>query len=267
MRGLLKKVAIFLLLASILLAIALFFMLNWVDKQNIPVSSNARNTLRFIAFAYPLTPNRCGEKCVVRTIKIANLIALSKYGKKTPADFAEDLASGYSVLNAALLKADFPDKTAELEIALERLMFFNRMNALAVNWEHKLNGIGMVEKVISLESYSYDNETKLVIHREKVIFNLLQNAKPINSEVPHISQHAVFSEAYQVMSEGVTKCATGDISGSDYIEQALPFLKSQRLALVYAVSRNLDAPLIAAAENNSACRGNVEALKLSLLGG
>lgn len=127
--SLIVKAAILLIIINI----AIYFSFRWIDKQNIPTNSNARSALRFVAAIYPLLPGSCNEKCVARTIKIAHLVALSQYGKKSPVNFAKDIGIGFSLLNSSLINGGLPDKTAQFEIALERLLYFNRMNAFAIN--------------------------------------------------------------------------------------------------------------------------------------
>lgn len=250
-----------------LAGIAQFFVLRWIDQQEIPITSGARNTLRFVTAVYPMLPGMCGDRCVMRTIKLAHLVALSKYGKKTPADLAKDLGMGYSLLNTTLVKGDLPDQTAEFEIALERLLFFNRMNALAKNWGGDLEGNSDLEKVLLLERYAYDEETKSVSRRETDLFRILKNIKVdsgINrSDFP--SAQTSFQEAYQFLVTGFALCSVGEGKGTDYVKQALPFFKNKRMGLIHATTRNLDAPLIAAAEKQAACRDNIYEFK-TLLG-
>lgn len=244
-----------------------YFSLQWIDRQEIPNSINARNTLRLIASVYPLLPSKCGERCVVRSIKISNLVALSAYGKKSPADLSKDLAAGFSLLNAILAKGDFPDRTAEYELSLERLLFFNRMNALAVTWGHRLEGKIFMENAESLQGFAYDEETRTVLRREVFIFRTFQNGRS-SDFITNLAAHTTgltFSDAYELLTSGLVMCANHVEKGAEYLNLALPFISDNRMNLIYAVTRNLDAPLIAAAEKNVVCQNSIAELK-TLLG-
>ena len=246
----------------ILAGVAPFLMLRWVDQQEIPLASDARNTLRFVANVYMRIPGECGEKCVTRTITLAHLVALSQYGKKAPAKLAQDLGTGYSLINMALISGA-PNKTAEFELALERLLFFNRMDALAENWGRSLDGGDNFEKVTSLEKYASDDETKSVSQREKKLFRILQRNK-FNLPISHSdiqSEHTSFPDAYQLLTTGYALCAMGDEQGAAYIKQVSTFFSGRRNEFVYATARNLDAPLMAAAENQISCRKYIYELK------
>ncbi|BBP01990.1 hypothetical protein [Sulfuriferula nivalis] len=237
----------------VLVGIAQFFILHWIDQQKIIVVSDARNSLRLVADAYMMLPGDCGEKCVARTITLAHLVALSQYGKKTSADLAKDLATGYSLLNAALIRGQLPNKTAEFELALERLLFFNRMSVLAENWGRSLDGSDIVEKVTSLEKYAYDDEENSVSLRESQLFSILHGNK-FNLSMSHFespSDKIPFSESYQLLVTGYALCAVGHEEGADYLKQVIPFFKNNHNSFIYATVRNLDAPLIAAAEKQA----------------
>lgn len=251
-----------------LVTIASLYALRWVDKQEIPISTDAKNTLRFIAVFYPLIPGGCDEHCVVRTIKIASLVALLDYGKKSPIDLAKDLGIGYSLLSSILAKGDLPDHTAEYEISLERLLFFNRMNALAANFGHRLKAHDTLDKALSLQHYAYDNETKISLRREKFIFRTMQGNKADDAGISlleNLSEPIAVVEAYEQMASGWALCAVQDKRGAEYTKQALQFFKDKRANLIHAVALNIDAPLIAAAEKYTVCESDIRQLK-TLLG-
>lgn len=248
---------------------AFFFTLQWIDKQEIPAASDARHTLQFIAIVYPSIPGECSENCVVRTIKIANLVALTEYGKKSPVELSKDLGIGFSLLNRVFNKGDLPNKTAEFEVALERLLFFNRMNALSINWGRHLEDPGLLEEAISLQDYAYDEETKAVLSREFFIFRTLQNANKsgsLDNSLKALPEQFSFADAYQLMTSGMALCAIKNDSGAGNIKQALLFFQDKRINLIRSVGRNLDAPLIAAANENPACQGSIHQLETLLQG-
>lgn len=262
----LREVIVVVGIATVMLAFAIFFIFRWVDRQEVPVSIDSRNTLRFIASVYPFLPGRCEEKCVVRTIKIANLVALSEYGNKSAIDFSSDIGSGFSLLNAMLNKGALPDLTAEYEISLERLLFFNRMNAFAINFGRRLDGTNILEKTESLLGHAYDEESKVSFRREKFIFLMMQYASGPDLVIKPFEIGAEMSliEAYQLMASGWALCAIRNDRGADYISQALPFFMDKRMNLIRAVTRNLDAPLIALAEKHAACQSDISNIKTLL---
>jgi hypothetical protein len=246
---------------------AVYFSLQWIDKQAVPSSVNARQTLHFVAIVYPYLPGKCTERCVIRTIKISNLVALSEYGKKSPENLANDLAIGFSLLNGMLIQGGLPDKTAEYEISLERLMFFNRMNALAMNLGRNLYGDEYLRNVTDLQRFAYDEESRSVFRREALIYQALNKSQ--NQYLNHVpieySPELTFPAAYEEMVYGWIMCATKVDAGKDYLSRMVPFFRDKRMNLIHAITRNLDAPLIALAEKNPACQDNVAELK-TLLG-
>lgn len=252
---------------SVLLASAISLTLRWIDKQDIPVASNARIALRFIAATYPLLPGNCEGKCVARAVKIANLLALSEQGKKSLVDLAKDMGSGYYLLNTVLNKESFADRTAEFELALERLLFSNRVKAMAIILGARFEGSGILEKALSLQDHAYDEETKAVLQREAFIFRAMQGQDghvPVIGSPEHASGPS-FPAAYQLMASGWALCAIRDDRGAEYIKRATPYLFGKRQALIHAIARNLDTPLIAAAEMNGACQSHIDELKALLI--
>lgn len=252
---------------SVVLAGAISLTLRWIDQQDIPVASSARGALRFIAATYPLLPGNCEGKCVARAVKIANLLALSKQGKKPLVDLAQDLGSGYYLLNSVLLKGNFADRTAEFELALERLLFSNRVKAMAIILGTRFEGSGILEKALGLQDHAHDEETKAVLQREAFIFRAMQgqDGHVAALAAPEQASGPSFPAAYQLMASGWALCAIRDDRGAEYIKRATPYLFSNRRALIHAIARNLDVTLIAAAEMNGACQGHIDELRARLI--
>jgi hypothetical protein len=261
MQKITKKLTAILGLVLLMIGCVTIYSVSWLDRQTIPQINKFRGYLLFVAKIVPLTPFPDKEKYVVRTIKLASLLATSKVGEKSVEMLGEDLAYSYRLLSDLLNKKDLPDQAAYAEVALERLILSNRMQALAMLGGQRLSLDEAAHAVIDKMRFAYDQETNDVSMRELSLFRILTN-QPYEEQREDVPRSLV--SATDSLYIGLGKCATQNDRGAEEINNALRYFVLQPTKLAYLINRNVDYPLIVAAQNSvtaEKCNFSVNQLK------
>jgi hypothetical protein len=236
-------------LSIVAVAITILFVLlegsiRWVDDKPWTSYLDNRWTIKLVARFYNIHPFATKEDNIMRTIKIAHFLALSKIEEKSLdlmlLDFndAQSLIDRFIRKRIASLEAD-----AIAELTLERLALLNRMNAVLLqgNRSSLLNIEPIRRAAEGFLSNVADDETKRALEKEIHLYDINWQRSRLNRENIKVDLISAI-EAYHY---GLAACAMHDESGAELIELGLRNIPKNHL--IEITLRNIDHPLIAAA--------------------
>ena len=234
-------------------------IIHWIDKQTVPTIHDSRFFVLGVALVYPYFPVFDKEKNIIRTIKISHLVVAAKQNEKGLVNFAKDLRRSYSMLtNLINTKRLLPNDDGEalLSLSFERLIFFNRMTAMAVAGGRKINGTEEVISNLRDMKNEFEEDIAQAIEREMALHQMLLNKVPF--DLTKTSNPLI--DAANKLYEGLGLCIIGNQEGAELIRSANDFYSTSRFDLIHLLVRNPDWILVALAgtSNGTECSNSVK---------
>jgi hypothetical protein len=263
-------------LAKILVAACtlLFFLYEgigyWVDQQSIPASPKSAMFPKMATAVYSRAPKFYSEREIKNVIKLGNIVSIASLTEQSLHDMVDTAGVGFRLLDNYLQHRPSnmdPEAVAALEV--ERAILLNRMTGLVYPSEfgQRQDVFDSLERSAALTP---DGETKIAAMRELMIHQYLDSkashasrekaAERLDSTTLLYAgndEHIVSANLYY---KGLLSCIAESGDGASLMVDALSRIRDNR-ELVYLVTRNFDAPLIAVAVKQSKCTEELNSLK------
>lgn len=260
---------LFLLLGAgsvLIYAITSYAVSVWLDKQPDLKVVESRLLVRSIGHSYGfISKIYTPEDRVRRAYKLAQLVALSQYGRKKNADFIDDLSLSKSLLSPSIAHEINDEALAIAELNIERLTLSNRIHAFSARLG--LNGVNAEDLKAAIESAKtpLDSDTQRVLIREISVAQILHRSPSV---IPLVFEEgdSASKVLYDRLVVGLARCSMG-LDASVGSREISDFFKPRNSELIFQTTRNLDAPLIASAmKGNQECKELADSILL-LIGG
>jgi len=225
-------------------AVAIYFSNAYLDKTEVPVPTDYRNLLRGLAKFNSHFPQPASKQGLLRTTRLAKLLVNTNKPGNRPGYLKDDL----SVAHRLLLKYayQYPDLDADLkmELAIERLVIFNRLQFWAITFDKKI----LTEDAavyVKQNLHTLHAKDSLIVARRELITSRILEELPI-ADLMQMPELMIGTPAYdERLHWAFAKCARSDLAevGSQEMSDSLARLEKDPALLTYLAVDDLIFPM------------------------